>query len=75
MTVEGVETQEQQTSLISAGLLMNAQGYCFKAVSGQHAAQLLLVTAGSIVPPPATDATDAATLAIEDSHRPVEVAR
>jgi hypothetical protein len=70
MTVEGVETQEQQTSLISAGLPMNAQGYCFKAVSGQHAAQLLMVMAGSIVPPPATD-----TLAIENSHRPVEVAR
>jgi sensor c-di-GMP phosphodiesterase-like protein len=32
MTVEGVETQEQQTSLISTGLPMNAQGYCFKAV-------------------------------------------
>lgn len=72
MTVEGVETQEQQTSLISAGLPMKAQGYCFNAVSGQHAAQLLTVMTGSIVPPPATDA---ATLAIEDSHRPVEVAR
>jgi EAL domain-containing protein (putative c-di-GMP-specific phosphodiesterase class I) len=72
MTVEGVETQEQQTSLICAGLPMNAQGYCFKAVSGQHAAQLLMVMAGSIVPPPPTDA---ATLAIEDSHRPVKVAR
>jgi hypothetical protein len=72
MTVEGVETQEQQTSQISAGLPMNAQGYCFKAVSVQHGAQLLMVMAGSIVQPPATDA---ATLAIEDSHRPVEVAR
>ncbi|RON15651.1 hypothetical protein [Pseudomonas frederiksbergensis] len=72
MTVEGVETQEQQTSLISAGLPMNAQGYCFKAVSGQHVAQLLMVMAGSIVPPPPTDA---ATLAIEDSRRPVKVAR
>lgn len=71
MTVEGVETQEQQTSLISAGLPMNAQGYCFKAVSGQHAAQLLMV-AGSILPPPPTDA---ATLAIEDSHRLVKVAK
>jgi len=72
MTVGGVETQEQQTSLICAGLPVNAQGYCFKAVSGQHAAQLLTVMAGSIMPPPATDAV---TLAIEDSHRPVEVAR
>lgn len=72
MTVEGVETQEQQTSLISAGLPINAQGYCFKAVSGRHAAQLLMVMAGSIVPPPPTDT---ATLAIEDSHPPVKVAR
>ncbi|MGX1186308.1 DNA-binding NarL/FixJ family response regulator [Pseudomonas sp. F-14 TE3623] len=72
MTVEGVEALEQQTSLISAGLPMNAQGYCFKAVSGQHAAQHLMVIAGSSVLPPATDA---ATLVIKDLHRPVEVAR
>ncbi|WP_426139556.1 hypothetical protein [Pseudomonas sp. DWP3-1-2] len=72
VTVEGLETQQQQPSFISAGLPMNAQGYRFKAVSDQRAAHLLMVMAGSIVSPPATDA---ATLAIEDSHRPVGVAR
>ncbi|WP_150804005.1 putative bifunctional diguanylate cyclase/phosphodiesterase [Pseudomonas fluorescens] len=52
---EGVETQEQRSSLMSTGSPMNAQGYYFsKAVSGQQAAQLLM--AGSIVPTPAADA-------------------
>jgi diguanylate cyclase (GGDEF)-like protein/PAS domain S-box-containing protein len=46
---EGVETQEQRSSLIATGSPMNAQGYFFsKAVSSQQAAQLL--KAGSIMP-------------------------
>ncbi|WP_416195205.1 EAL domain-containing protein [Pseudomonas sp. DC1.2] len=46
---EGVETQEQRTSLMATGSPMNAQGYFFsKAVSSQQAAELL--KAGSIVP-------------------------
>jgi diguanylate cyclase (GGDEF)-like protein len=45
---EGVETQEQRTSLMATGSPMNAQGYYFsKAVSSQQAAELL--KAGSIV--------------------------
>ncbi|PZW91177.1 PAS domain S-box-containing protein/diguanylate cyclase (GGDEF)-like protein [Pseudomonas sp. 478] len=47
---EGVETQEQRSSLMATGSPMNAQGYFFsKAVSSQQAAELL--KAGSIVPP------------------------
>src|SRR5207253_3923388 len=62
---EGVETQEQRTSLISTGSAMNAQGYYFSnAVSSQQAAQLLMN--GSIVPTPPADA---AILAVEDSPR------
>jgi EAL domain-containing protein (putative c-di-GMP-specific phosphodiesterase class I) len=46
---EGVETQEQRSSLMATGSPMNAQGYFFsKAVSSQQAAELL--KAGSIVP-------------------------
>ncbi|WP_347901789.1 EAL domain-containing protein [Pseudomonas purpurea] len=46
---EGVETQEQRSSLMSTGSPMNAQGYYFsKAVSSEQAAELL--QAGSIVP-------------------------
>ncbi len=45
---EGVETQEQRTSLMATGSPMNAQGYYFsQAVSSQQAAELL--KAGSIV--------------------------
>jgi diguanylate cyclase (GGDEF)-like protein/PAS domain S-box-containing protein len=52
---EGVETQEQRTSLMSTGSPMNAQGFYFsKAVSSQQAAELLM--AGSIVPAPFADA-------------------
>ncbi|WP_150645227.1 putative bifunctional diguanylate cyclase/phosphodiesterase [Pseudomonas fluorescens] len=64
---EGVETQEQRTSLMSTGSAMNAQGYYFsKAVSSQQAAQLLI--AGSIIPP----AVDTASLVLEDLPRPSE---
>ncbi|QAY87906.1 EAL domain-containing protein [Pseudomonas arsenicoxydans] len=46
---EGVETQEQRSSLMATGSPMNAQGYFFsKAVSSQQAAHLL--KAGSIMP-------------------------
>jgi sensor c-di-GMP phosphodiesterase-like protein len=46
---EGVETQEQRSSLMATGSPMNAQGYFFsKAVSSQQAARLL--KAGSIMP-------------------------
>lgn len=65
---EGVETQEQRTSLMSTGSPMNAQGYYFsKAVSSQQASQLLM--AGSIVPTPAADATNPV---FEDLPRPSE---
>jgi diguanylate cyclase (GGDEF)-like protein/PAS domain S-box-containing protein len=56
---EGVETQEQRTSLMSTGSPMNAQGFYFsKAVSSQQAAELLM--AGSIVPAPLADAASSA---------------
>ncbi|WP_084323022.1 putative bifunctional diguanylate cyclase/phosphodiesterase [Pseudomonas migulae] len=46
---EGVETQEQRSSLMATGSPMNAQGYYFsKAVSSQQAAELL--KAGRIMP-------------------------
>ena len=45
---EGVETQEQRSSLMATGSPMNAQGHYFsQAVSSQQAAELL--KAGSIV--------------------------
>jgi diguanylate cyclase (GGDEF)-like protein/PAS domain S-box-containing protein len=60
---EGVETQEQRTSLMSTGSPMNAQGYFFsKAVSSQQAAELLM--AGSIVPMPFADAASPAVLVL-----------
>ncbi len=65
---EGVETQEQRSSLISTGSPMNAQGYYFsKAVSSQQAAALLM--AGSIVPPTFPGATNPL---LEDSCYPPE---
>ncbi|APC19287.1 two-component system response regulator [Pseudomonas frederiksbergensis] len=65
---EGVETQEQRSSLISTGSPMNAQGYYFsKAVSSQQAAALLM--AGSIVPPTFPGTTNPI---LEDSPYPPE---
>lgn len=74
MIVEGVQTQEQQTSPMSTGSPMKAHGYCFKAVSGKRPVGGTNIDGDGRqhhAPPPA----DAATLAIEDSHRPLEVAR
>ncbi len=65
---EGVETQEQRSSLISTGSPMNAQGYYFsKAVSSQQAAALLM--AGRIVPPSFPGKTNPL---LEDAPQPPE---